>query len=104
MRTWLEAGEEAKVRRQPCIECGPVVGDQMDPQTWLECSRYAVLQARDPESLARILLQSRPGAPSQDPHRLIGATHEVVMQVREHDPAFSRWWTEFTTASDHQRR
>ncbi len=100
MRTWLEAGDEGKVRRVPCLECGPAVGDQMDPQTFLECTRYTVLQARDPESLAKTLLQGRPGDAPQPVSQLTGVTAEIIRQVRAHDSAFETWWKGFIKSSD----
>lgn len=63
MVPWLEAEEEALVHRYPCLVCTPLVGDQMDPQTLLEPSRYTVLRARDGEELREVLTQGREHLP-----------------------------------------
>jgi len=63
MVPWLEAEEEAQVHRYPCLTCNPQVGDQMDPQTVLEPSRYTVLRARDGEELRQVLTQGRDHLP-----------------------------------------
>ena len=63
MVPWVEAEEEALVHRYPCLTCGPLVGDQMDPQTMLETSRYTVLRARDGEELHEVLTQGREHLP-----------------------------------------
>lgn len=97
MRVWLEAGDEARVRRTACPQCSPQVGDRMDPQTWLECSRYTVLQARDSESLARVLLQGRPGEPPHDGRHLTGVIAEIIRQVSANDAAFGLWWESSVT-------
>jgi hypothetical protein len=85
MPTWLEAGEEAQVHRVPCLECQPEVGNEMDPQTVLEATRYTVLRARDPEQLYRVLFNR-----TQRPTQLVT---EVIDQVRTHDDAFATWLT-----------
>lgn len=63
MVPWVEAEEEAQVHRYPCLTCNPLVGDQMDPQTLLEPSRYTVLRARDEEELREVLIQGRERLP-----------------------------------------
>lgn len=63
MVPWLEAEEEAMVHRFPCLTCNPLVGDQMDPQTMLETSRYTVLRARDEHELRSVLTQGRDHLP-----------------------------------------
>jgi hypothetical protein len=63
MVTWLEAGEEGKIRRVPCLECNPEVGDKMDPQTVLESTRYTILRAKDREELRSVLAQGREHVP-----------------------------------------
>jgi hypothetical protein len=63
MVPWLEAEEEAQVHRFPCLTCNPLVGDQMDPQTMLEPTRYTVLRARDGEELRSVLTQGRDHLP-----------------------------------------
>ena len=55
MPSWLEAEEEGKIRRVPCSECRPIVGDQMDPHTRLEVQRYRVIRASSVDGLIRIL-------------------------------------------------
>lgn len=83
MPTWLEAGEEAQVHRVPCLECFPVVGNEMDPQTVLEATRYTVLRARDPEQLYQALL-NRTRRPSE-------IVLEVLRQVQTNDDVFADW-------------
>lgn len=63
MPSWLEAGEEARIHRMPCLECLPEVGDEMDPQTILETTRYTVLQARDADDVRRILMRGSTSQP-----------------------------------------
>lgn len=63
MPSWLEAGDEALIHRMPCLECLPTVGDEMDPQTILETTRYTVLQARDAEDVRRILVRGSSSQP-----------------------------------------
>lgn len=63
MVPWLEAGEEAQVHRFPCLTCNPLIGDQMDPQTLLEPSRYTLLRARDETELRDVLTQGREHLP-----------------------------------------
>lgn len=81
MPTWLEAGEEAQVHRVPCLECMPEVGNQMDPQTVLEATRYTALRASDPEQLYRVLMNR-----SERPTSLVS---HIFEQVRKHDPPFA---------------
>lgn len=59
MVTWLEAGEEGRVHRVPCLTCQPLVGDDMDPQTILETTRYTVLRAQNREELRSVLSEGR---------------------------------------------
>lgn len=92
MRSWLEAGEEGKVRRVPCLECQPAVGDAMDPHTMLECSVHRVLQAWSPATLAQILLAGVGRRGGQDPRHLQGMTAEIVRQVSAADQNFRVWW------------
>jgi hypothetical protein len=61
MVSWLEAGEEGRVRRSPCVECRPVIGDDMDPHTMLEATRYSARSAPDAEALLAMLLLSPDG-------------------------------------------
>lgn len=63
MPCYLEAGEEARIHRMPCLECLPEVGDGMDPQTILETTRYTVLQARDADDVRRILMRGNTSQP-----------------------------------------
>lgn len=86
MPTWLEAGEEARIHREACLECLPDVGDAMDPQTVLEATRSKVLQARDPDHLFRALMNNRIGRPAP-------IVSSVLRQLREHDSAFADWST-----------
>jgi hypothetical protein len=83
MPTWLEAGEEAQVHREPCAECLPVVGSGMDPQTVLEATRYTVLQARDPENLYRALHNKR--------GRTAGIVEDILQQLTVRDQLFADW-------------
>lgn len=84
MVTWLEAGEEARVHREPCLECSPTVGDDMDPHTVLEATRYTVLRARDPQNLLDVLTNSSHGKPAP-------IVSDVLKQVIEHDEKFADW-------------
>jgi hypothetical protein len=59
MVSWLEAGEEGKVRRVPCVACRPVIGNEMDPHTVLEPSRYSARSAQDAQALLEMLLEGR---------------------------------------------
>jgi hypothetical protein len=59
MVSWLEAKEEGKVRRVPCVNCRPVVGNEMDPHTMLEPSRYSARSAQDAQALLEMLLEGR---------------------------------------------
>lgn len=59
MVSWLEAREEGRFRRTPCVECQPAVGDAMDPHTRLEVQRYSVYQAANAAGIAEILLDGR---------------------------------------------
>lgn len=92
MRVWLEAGEEGRVRRVPCLECQPPVGDDMDPHTMLECSMHRVLQAWSPQTLAQILLDGVGRRGRQDPLRLQGMTADLVQQLTSADENFRIWW------------
>lgn len=92
MVTWLEAGEEAKVHRYPCVECMPVVGDGMDPHTVLEATRYTALWAHSPDELVSLLLQGRPGQPEQHPGHLNGVVARIVDQLVDVDPPFAGQW------------
>lgn len=87
MPTFLDAGEEATVRRSPCMLCMPEVGDGMDPHTLLEPSRYSVLQARDPEALWAVLLTGRHG----EINRVTGTVAEIIRQIRAADVTFRDW-------------
>lgn len=92
MVTWLEAGEEARVRRRPCMECRPVVGDQMDPHTILEATRYTALWVHTPAELIAVLLQGRPGQPDQNPQRLNEVVSRIVDQLTTVDHQFAKEW------------
>lgn len=59
MPSWLDAHEEARVRRTACLECQPAVGDSMDPHTLLESQRYSVLQAANYDELIAMLTAGR---------------------------------------------
>lgn len=86
MVRWIEAGEEGRVRRVPCPECQPEVGDRMDPLTLLETSRYTVLQAHNPEDLYQALRGTR--ATEGRPPVVVS---EVLRQVANHDPVYAAW-------------
>lgn len=92
MRVWLEAEDEGRVRRVPCLECQPAVGNSMDPHTMLECSMHRVLQAWSPSTLAQILLEGVGRKGAQDPRHLQGMTAELVHQLRQADENFQFWW------------
>jgi hypothetical protein len=91
MPSWAEAGEEAKVRRVPCHECQPAIGDRMDPQTLLETTRYTVLRAIGPQTLLASLLRGRAGGHGRT-ETMAEIVHEVIRQVRKNDSAFAAWW------------
>ena len=59
MPSWLEAREEARVRRTPCPECGPVVGDLMDPHTRLEPQRYTAMILPSLDDVVTVLSEGR---------------------------------------------
>jgi hypothetical protein len=63
MPTWLEAGEEGRVRRVACPECRPEVGDVMDPHTRLETQRYRVIRAQSIDGLVNIVKSQQVGSP-----------------------------------------
>lgn len=77
MVTYLEAGEEGAVRRSQCPECRPNVGNDMDPHTLLEASRYTVLQAHSAEGLVDMLTEGR--------HVLPEIVSEVLKQASKYD-------------------
>lgn len=92
MVTWSTAGEEARVRRYPCPECAPEVGDRMDPHTVLETTRMTALLAQDTEQLIDVLLAGRPGQQPHDPSRLSTLVTHMVEQLCVTDSAFSVNW------------
>ena len=92
MLPWLEAGEEGRVHRVPCLVCQPVCGDRMDPHTLLERTVYRVLQAWSPQTLSQILLAGVGRHGQQDPTKLQGMTADLVRQLRESDENFRSWW------------
>lgn len=63
MPSWLEAGDEATVRRTPCPECRPAIGDEMDPHTRLETQRYRVLRSQSVAGLVNIIRSQQVGSP-----------------------------------------
>jgi len=63
MPSWLDAHEEAKVRRTACAECQPVVGDAMDPHTRLEPQRYTVYRSDTFVGICELLAEGRPTLP-----------------------------------------
>lgn len=81
--------DELAVHRLPCLTCQPI---QDGRDVVLERTRYMVLQARDPEDLARTLLRGRPGDPV--PTSITGIIAETVRQIRLADPDFDRWAAE----------
>lgn len=85
MVPYLEAREEARIHRVPCLECNPRVGDAMDPQTLLEPSRYTALQSPDPAGLYEVLAEG-------SGNRIVGMTLGVLTQLVEADPVFRSWW------------
>ena len=64
MPSWLEAREEGKVHRTPCLECAPLVGNRMDPHTQLEVQRYTVFRAASMEEVTAILVDGRENVPT----------------------------------------
>ena len=63
MPTWLEAGEEGRVHRVPCLECQPTVGNDMDPHTRLETQRFRVYQARSVTEMIQVVASIQNGSP-----------------------------------------
>ena len=93
MVTWLEAEEEARVHRRPCVECMPVVGDEMDPHTVLESTRYTARQAKDSDELLALLLQGRPGDSPLALAALPALVRRIIEQVIEVDSPFATVWS-----------
>ena len=63
MPAWLDAHEEAKVRRTACAECQPLVGDRMDPHTRLEPQRYSVYRSDTLLGIYVLLQEGRSNLP-----------------------------------------
>ena len=59
MPSWLEAKEEGKVHRTPCVLCTPVCGDKMDPHTRFEPQRYTVVRSPDLDGIIGYLSDGR---------------------------------------------
>lgn len=76
--------------RIACLQCQPYMGI-LDQRLLMEQDRHAVLQARTPADLAKVLLQGRPGTPL--PTAVTGIVAEVLGQVRRADPDFDQWAT-----------
>lgn len=74
--------------RVACLQCQPYMGI-LDQRLLMERDRHAVLQARSPVDLAKVLLQGRPGTPL--PTAPTGIVAEVLAQVRRSDPDFDLW-------------
>ncbi|MGB8380591.1 MAG: hypothetical protein WCG47_04955 [Dermatophilaceae bacterium] len=85
MPSWLDAREEGKIRRVPCVQCRPVVGDQMDPHTRLEAQRYRAVVASDEVALVAALTGNRPWA------LLPQLIREVLMQCYDQDADLMRY-------------
>lgn len=64
MPSWLDAREEGRVRRTPCVECQPLVGDDMDPHTRLEPQRYTLLRAATLTEVRNVLTEGRDRPPA----------------------------------------
>jgi len=97
MVTWSTAGEEARVRRVPCPECAPEVGDRMDPHTVLEATRLTALVAQDIPELTDLLLAGRPGQPAHDPRRLSPLVAHMVEQLCVTADGFAAHWSTRTS-------
>lgn len=67
MPSWLDAREEARVRRTPCPECRPQCGDGMDPHTRLEPQRYTAMILPSLDEVVLVLsADNQGGARSRD--------------------------------------
>jgi len=86
MISWLDAGEEGLVRRVPCVECRPAVGDRMDPHTRLEVQRYRAWVLRTPEEVVAAVTEGRPV------DSLPRLAFEVLTQLRA-DPLLAKYVT-----------
>ena len=86
MPRWLDAGEEAVIRRMPCVECRPVTGDEMDPHTRLEVQRYRAWVLRSPEEVVLSVTEARPV------DRLPRLAAEVLSQLGS-DPVLAEYVT-----------
>lgn len=64
MRSWLEARDEGKIHRTPCLECNPTVGDLMDPHTRLEVQRYTVYACATFQDVVDTLTEGRKDLPT----------------------------------------
>lgn len=87
MVRWERAAEfgEETVRRRPCLDCQPDLTPPIDPQLRLEATRYRAIPARDAESTAAILTESR--AVLLMPQLV----RDVLSQCAQADPEFSRY-------------
>jgi hypothetical protein len=88
MSTWARSQDEPPEERMPCMECRP----NLDPPitgVLLERTRYQLLQARDPASLAAILLPKGPAMTW-----MTGMTKQLSEQVRRADAEFDSWWAD----------
>lgn len=85
MVRYLDAADEGRVRRVPCPECNPPVGDAMDPMTMLETSRWSVVQAADPAGLFEVLAGKSQG-------QIVGMTERIITQLTTTDESFRQWW------------
>lgn len=76
MPSWLEAREEGKVHRTPCVLCSPAVGDEMDPHTRFEPQRYTVFRAPTLEDVVEYLSDGR--TPAQLPRIIVNLLEQVL--------------------------
>lgn len=76
--------------RVACLEsnCNPSLS-RLDPTTLLERDRHTVLQARNADDLAKVLMTQGMVASA-----VRGMTAEIVHQLRLADGDFDRWWVE----------
>lgn len=94
MVSWASAAEfgEDIVRRVPCLDCQPDLSPPIDDQIYLETTRYRAIPARDAESAAETLTESR--AVLLMPQLV----RDVLSQCAQVDSAFSRYAEALTPA------
>jgi hypothetical protein len=90
MTRWvdLDDGDEAAVRRVPCVVCQPVL-DALDPLRVIESTRYTATVAADAAHLVQLLTAQRPAG------QLPRLVSRVVEQCCAADPVFARGYQRY---------